>query len=63
MSNVLRIEPELCFPIGTVFEIPDQFNGHQRGTFYFRSIYNWKLRGPFMTAEQASYHLIRDDGA
>jgi len=59
--SVLRIEPELHFPIGQVFEVPDQFNGHQRGTFYFRSLFTHALRGPFKTQDHASFCLIRDD--
>lgn len=60
-DNVRRIEPELHFPIGQVFEVPDQFNGHQRGTYYFRSIFNHQLRGPFKTPDEAAFYLLRDD--
>jgi len=60
-NNLSRIDPELHFPIGQVFEVPDQYNGHQRGTFYFRSLFTHALRGTFKTQEQASFHLIRDD--
>ncbi len=63
--QVSRIRPKLHFPIGVVFEIPDQYNGHQRGTFYYRSRFTEALRGPFKTIDQAEFHLNRvdDDGA
>lgn len=61
MAEVGRIDPTLHFPIGKVFEVPDQYNGHQRGTFYFRSLFSHALRGPFKTAEEASFYLCRDD--
>lgn len=60
-DNLLHIEPELEFPIGQVFEVPDQYNGHQRGTFYFRSLFSHCLRGPFKTQDEAAFHLCRDD--
>ena len=61
-DNVGRIEPELQFPIGQVFQVPDHYNGHQRGTYYFRSIFPpHNIRGPFHTPDQASFHLLRDD--
>lgn len=60
MTNVRRIDPELHFPIGFVFEVPDQFNGNQRGTWYFRSIYNDALIGPFKHEAEAEFHKMRD---
>lgn len=57
-DNLLRIEPALHFPIGQVFEVPDEFNGTQRGTFYFRNA-DGKLRGPFMNADEAEFMMKR----
>jgi hypothetical protein len=57
-SNVLRINPELHFPLNEVFEVPDEFNGHQRGTFYYRNG-SGVLRGPFMNTEEAGFDLCR----
>jgi hypothetical protein len=38
-ENVFRMTPaELHFPVGVVFNVPDEFNGRQRGTNYFRSV-------------------------
>ena len=63
-SNLYRIEPKLNFPIGKAFEIPDHYNGHQRGTWYFRSVFSHNLIGPFKNEAEASFHLLRDnDGA
>lgn len=59
-DNLLHIRPELHFPIGFVFEVKDGFNGHQRGTWYFRSIYNDKLNGPFKHEAEAEFHKMRD---
>jgi hypothetical protein len=57
-ANILRINPELSFPLNEIFEVPDEFNGHQRGTFYYRNS-SGVLRGPFMNAEEAGFHLCR----
>lgn len=57
-TNLLRINPELHFPQNEVFEVPDEFNGHQRGTFYYRNS-RGTLRGPFMNPEEAGYDLCR----
>jgi hypothetical protein len=59
-TNLLRINPELHFPQNEVFEVPDEFNGHQRGTFYYRNG-RGVLRGPFMNAEEAGFDLCRHD--
>lgn len=56
--TLLRIEPELHFPMNEVFEVPDEFNGHARGTFYYRNS-NGVLRGPFMNPEEAGFDLCR----
>jgi hypothetical protein len=57
-ENLLRISPELHFPLNEVFEVPDEFNGHQRGTFYYRNA-RGNLRGPFMNTEEAGFDLCR----
>lgn len=57
-DNLLRITPELHFPLNEVFEVPDEFNGHQRGTFYYRNA-RGTLRGPFMNTEEAGFDLCR----
>ena len=60
MTNVLQIRPSLNFPIGRVFEVTDEFNGHQRGTFYFRSLFTHQINGPYKTQEEAAYFLLHD---
>jgi hypothetical protein len=57
-SNIFRMSPELHFPLNEVFEVPDEFNGHQRGTFYYRNG-RGVLRGPFMNPEEAGFDLCR----
>lgn len=64
-TNILRIAPTLFFPREEVFEVPDQFNGSTRGTFYYRTNAG-TLRGPFLNDIQANFHMLReadDDGA
>lgn len=56
--TLLRISPELHFPLNEVFEVPDEFNGHQRGTYYYRNS-RGVLRGPFMNTEEAGFDLCR----
>lgn len=58
-DTLLRIAPELHFPLNEVFEVPDEFNGHQRGTFYYRNA-RGVLRGPFMNTEEAGFDLCRN---
>lgn len=60
-AALLQINPGLHFPIGQVFEVPDQYNGHTRGTWYFRSHFSGTLNGPFMNKDAAQFHLNRDD--
>jgi hypothetical protein len=66
-DNVFRMTPpELRFPVGQVFQIDDEFNGRQRGTFYFRSVLTGRLRGPFLSSRMAQLNLTHDcddDGA
>lgn len=57
-STLLRINPELHFPILEVFEVPDEFNGQARGTFYYRTL-EGVLRGPFMNFAEGDFHLRR----
>lgn len=56
MSNILHIKTNMQWPLGQVFEVPDQFNGHQRGTFYFRDAYG-DCQGPFKYFVEAQHHL------
>jgi hypothetical protein len=65
MGVLLAIDPDLHFPVGQVFRIEDEFNGRRRGTYYFRSVYNGHLRGPFLSETMAriSLHHEYDDGA
>lgn len=66
MGDLLHIKPrESRFPIGVPFQVPDQYNGHQRGTWYFRSVFGSnEVRGPFGTYDAASYFLSKEsDGA
>lgn len=60
-SEVHRMSPVLHFPVGSVFTVPDEYNGHQRGTHYYRSIFTGSMRGPFKTPDEAAFHLCRDD--
>lgn len=65
-ENVFRMTPpELHFPVGQVFNVPDEFNGRQRGTYYFRSVLSGRLRGPFLSSRMAQMTLTHDcdDGA
>jgi hypothetical protein len=64
-TNLYRIDPQLHFPVGEVFRVPDEFNGKQRGTYYFRSIFSGRLRGPFIsdTTAKLALHHDQDDGA
>jgi len=41
--------PQLRFPVGRPFEVPDQFNGKERGTWYYRAVQGGHLHGPFHT--------------
>ena len=59
-ANLFQIFPDLSFPIGQVFEVPDQYNGNMRGTWYFRSHFSGTLHGPFMNRDAAQFHLNRD---
>lgn len=60
-DNLLRIEPELHFPVGIPFQIGDQFNGPRWGNWFFRSLYSGILHGPFRDFDHAMFHLSRDD--
>jgi hypothetical protein len=57
---LFQIKPELHFPIGVPFEVPDQYNGNQRGTWYFRSPHSGSLRGPFSSYDASSYFLSKE---
>ncbi len=57
---MLRIKPKLHFPLGIPFEVPDQYNGHRRGSWYFRNPHSGGLRGPFGTYDAASYFLSKE---
>jgi hypothetical protein len=57
MGTLLQIRPTLRFKRGEVFEVPDEYNGHQRGTFYFRDESYGALHGPFLTFDEAEYEL------
>lgn len=56
MGALLKIKTDMQWPLGQVFEIPDQFNGHQRGTFYFRDSYG-DCQGPFHHFAEAQHNL------
>lgn len=49
MGTVSRIKPTLSFPIGRPFKVHDQFNGPLRGEWYFRTVRDGTLFGPFLT--------------
>jgi len=64
MGALLQIKPDLHFPVGQVFRIEDTFNGKRRGTHYFRSVFDGRLRGPFLSETMAKLALHHDnDGA
>lgn len=58
-TNILHIYPELHFPLEQVFEVPDEFNGSQRGTHYYRTA-RGTLRGPFANEAEAGFYLERE---
>lgn len=60
MGTLHEIHPELHFPVGEVFRVPDNFNGKNRGTYYFRSLFNGRLRGPFLSDLMAKLALHHD---
>lgn len=62
MGKLLRIHPQLHFPWGTPFEVPDESNGHQRGTWYYRAPFEQNtLRGPFHNEIEAQFHLDNEE--
>lgn len=64
MGELLAIDPDLHFPVGEVFQVSDTFNGKRRGTYYFRSPFSGRLRGPFISDLTAKLALHHDqDGA
>lgn len=61
MGKLLSIKPELHFPWGVPFEIPDEFNGHQRGTWYYRHPHKANaLRGPFSSLTEAQHFYDKE---
>lgn len=60
MGVLLAIDPDIHFPVGEVFRVPDEFNGKRRGTYYFRSLYSGRLRGPFISDTSAKLALFHD---
>jgi hypothetical protein len=58
MGELLQIRPALHFKRGVVFEVPDMYNGHQRGTFYFRDDSYGALHGPYLTLDEAEHELL-----
>lgn len=48
-TNVLTIKPDLSFGFDHPFEVPDQFNGRKRGTWYYRSKWDGEVKGPFLS--------------
>lgn len=57
MSNLLRIEPVMHFPLLTVFSTGDQFN-KERGTHFYRDVQG-NLHGPFKSKLTASLDLLK----
>lgn len=56
MGRLLTIKTNMQWPLGQVFEIPDQYNGHQRGTFYYRNAHG-ECCGPFHNYDAAQWDL------
>lgn len=56
MGQLLAIDPELHFPLLTVFETGDGFN-KERGRFFYRDVVG-HLKGPFKSKINASMHLL-----
>lgn len=55
VSNVLFLElDEIFWPFDVPFEIKDQFNGPNLGTWYLHSWSHQSLYGPFETEEEAA---------
>lgn len=61
MGVLLRIDPLLHFPIGYPFEVPDAYNGKERGTWYYRSPVTGVLRGPFASMPIAGVTMVNED--
>lgn len=60
MDNIVAMQPKsLHFPIGKVFHVNDQFNGHQRGTYWYRTEQG-SLRGPFHDEAAANFYMNRE---
>jgi hypothetical protein len=57
MGNILHIKTDMQWPWGVPFRIPDQFNGHQRGEWYFREPLRGDCTGPFMNIDEATHEL------
>jgi hypothetical protein len=56
MGKLLHIKPKMQWPLGQVFQVKDEFNGHQRGTYYFRNV-NGDCVGPFQHFLGAQHKL------
>lgn len=61
MGELLRIDPNLHFPIGYPFEVPDGYNGKHRGTWYYRSPLTGALRGPFTSMPIAGVTMVNEE--
>lgn len=61
INNILPACPaELYFPIGKPFKIEDQFNGPQRGTWFYRSKITNRVYGPFLTWNQTVAGMVSE---
>lgn len=63
MGKLLQMNPELHFPWGRPFQVHDEYNGHQRGTWYFRSRSTGVLNGPFRNFDEAEHVMDREEYA
>lgn len=65
MGTLLPMKTNMVWPWGVVFEVKDEYNGHQRGTYYFREPINGDVIGPFRLFEDAQHalHLANADAS
>ena len=60
MGVILPFKPKLSFPIGKAFQIGDQRNGPQRGTWFYRSTHDGEVNGPYHSKLEAEAAIERD---
>lgn len=61
MGALLFMHPRLRFQFDEPFEVEDQFNGPQRGTWYFRSKQDGEVHGPYMDQGTAAFMMYSNN--